>query len=156
MKAVFIQAFLATYRWSQAYSDWTDEEICKRLDEEDFEKVIRPGLRCGTPQTYLSVKEGENLIAYALFEFLEKGEVYLVEMAVLPKYWRQGLGRQMIGMFLERNPDTEKVLLVTEHINKLAQKFYESFGFSRSGYQREDFPEERFVSYELKVITSGS
>ena len=149
MKGLFIRAFLAMYRASQAHQNFLDEEIRERLAVEDFDNVILPDLRKDKSQLYLTAKLKNQLVGYALFQLLDEKTVFLVEMAVAPEYWGNGLGTKMTFSILEQWRSLTKMVLLTEKYNKIAQRFYESKGFRPSPFCKEGFSSERFRAYEI-------
>jgi ribosomal protein S18 acetylase RimI-like enzyme len=63
----------------------------------------------------------------------EKQRVELLNLIVLPKYWRKGFGKKMVGYYhkLMRDKGFKKSKLVTSPNNIDAIKFYEKAGYSK-------------------------
>ena len=150
MKALFVESFAKCYRVSGAYTNLSDQEMQEFL-ESDFEKTLRPLLYPPPARVFLGAKVGERLVGYALFEQLSEDTIYVAESAVAPDFWGQGLGRKLTLYLAENNPLVRKVVLLTERINKVSQRFYEMTGFQPSSYMHEGYSVERFCAYE-KVI----
>jgi len=150
MKEVFVDAFCAAYRASNAHTDKTDSEIQDYL-AGDFDKILHPNLHSEKPQIFLAAKASGKMAGYSLFEMLDARTAYIAELAIAPLFWNQGLGKKLTFAIVELNPGIEKIVLVTERINKVSQAFYERIGFRSSEYEHEGYPRERFCAYEIDV-----
>jgi len=150
MKEVFVDAFCAAYRASGAYTNQTDQQIQDSL-AEDFDKILHPNLHSEKPQIFLAAKSDRRMVGYSLFEMLDARTAYIAELAITPLFWNQGLGKKLTFAIVELNPGIEKIVLVTERINKVSQAFYERMGFRSSEYEHEGYPKERFCAYEIDV-----
>lgn len=111
-----------------------------------FDKKIMPRLETGQP--ILAAYDKDKIVGFAIFEKWEKQSYYLAEMAVLPEYQRQGIGKQLVFSIFDQDQDAEKILLVTAKNNRWSQAFYEKIGFKRSSFQYPNYPES-FLGYEF-------
>jgi ribosomal protein S18 acetylase RimI-like enzyme len=131
---VFLKAFLPQGRSNvEQLSAYFYDKIKPRLEEN---------------QLTVTVWDQDNLVAFAIFEKWEEQSHYLAEMAVLPDYQRQGVGRQLVFSIFDKDWQANKILLVTEKNNKWSQAFYEKIGFKRSSFQHPNYP-ENFIGYEF-------
>ena len=131
---VFMSAFLAQNRTNA-------EEL-----SDYFYKKIMPRFETGHLLD-IAIDDG-RIVGFALFEKWEPQTYYLAEMAILPSYQRQGLGRKLIFSLFDKDPATQKILLMTERRNTLAQSFYENIGFKHSSFLHPDYPPADFTGYE--------
>ncbi len=150
MKDVFVASFLAAYRISDAYSARTDESIRDFL-ADDFDKILHPNLHSPKKQLFVSAKASGKMVGYSLFETIDDRTAYIAELAISPPFWNQGIGKKLTFAVLDKLPEIEKIVLVTERINKVSQAFYERLGFASSDYTHEGYPPEKFCAYELDV-----
>lgn len=83
-------------------------------------------------------KDG-NLAAYYLGQDV-LDEVHIMQLAVAPRFQRQGLGRWMMQHEIDRKRSAgmKKILLEVRASNRAAQKLYTSLGFNIDG-RREDY-----------------
>lgn len=75
------------------------------------------------------------MIGFAIFEKWEGPNYYLAEMAILPEYQKQGIGKRLVFSIFDRDETVQKILLVSEKGNTLAQSFYEKIRFRRSFFR---------------------
>ena len=73
---------------------------------------------------------------------------YLAEMAVLPEYQCQGIGKKLVFSIFDKDPNAKKILLVTKKDNKGSQSFYEKIGFKHSSFQHPNYSKD-FIGYEF-------
>ena len=151
IEPMFIRSFLTCYRTSQTRGHMSDKDIAAYL-ENYFTKYVRPRLVSEEEQWFCFAREGDELIGFAIFEKHPNREIYVAELAISPEHWRKGLGKAMMDAILEKEPETRKILLITEHDNKLSQKFYEGLGYRRSSYMHGGYSEEVYCGYEKDVI----
>jgi len=111
-----------------------------------FEKKIMPRLEAG--QWSIVALDKDKIVGFAIYEKWDEKSYYLAEMAVLPEYQRQGIGKQLVFSIFDQDQDAEKILLVTEKGNQWSQAFYEKIGFKHSSFQHPDYP-ENFIGYEF-------
>ncbi len=131
---VFLSAYLAQDRLNiEELSSYFNEKIIPRLE---------------TGELTLATYDKDKLIGFAIFEKWEGQSYYLAEMAVLPEYQRQGIGKQLVFSIFDQDQDAETILLVTEKDNRWSQSFYEKLGFKHSSFQHPNYP-ENFIGYEL-------
>lgn len=136
---VFLSSFLPQGRASEEY-----------LSDYFYQKII-PRLRYGNMVS--AAFDGNIWVAFAIFEKWDERSYYLAEMAVLPDYQRQGIGKKLVFSILEKEPTTQKILLVTEELNRWSQSFYEKIGFIPSSFQHPDYPKQ-FIGYEFCLASS--
>ncbi len=107
----------------------------------------------GGPLALVSERGGEVTGFLMGREVAEEAEV--LNLAVMPKYRRQGHGRALVSTAVEemRSRGVQRVYLEVRESNLVAIAFYEEFGFAktgrRQGYYRE--PEEAAVLMEKKL-----
>ena len=111
-------------------------------------RKIAPRLEKGQP--IYAAFDQDRMIGFAIFEKWEGQNYYLAEMAILPEYQRQGIGKKLVFSILNRDDKAEKILLVTEKGNTSAQAFYEKIGFRRSHFRHPEYTE--FMGYEFSRI----
>ena len=153
LKSLFIPAFRSTYRLHGAFDSWTDGEVDHYLADY-FDTAIAPRLKDPSPSLrFVSVTAEGKLVGFALFEKTGQEEIYVGELAIDPEHWRQGLGRFLMEAILEKEPETKKIWLITENVNRGAQRFYESLGFQPSSQIHEGYSSDLYRGYEKSVIS---
>jgi ribosomal protein S18 acetylase RimI-like enzyme len=90
-------------------------------------------------------------VGYAVFEKIDAETIYIAELALMPEIWRQGLGRKMTFAILDKEPTARRIVLVTERINILSQRFYTSLGFKPSSYRHDGYADEAYCSFEKTI-----
>lgn len=105
---------------------WSQKQIKESLDGEH--KV------CGLEQ------DGQ-LVAYCIWMAV-LDEIHILNLAVDPKFQRQGLARQLFAALLEQGEKNgaRNVFLEVRASNLPAQNLYESLGFCESGRRRNYYP----------------
>src|SRR5437867_1985234 len=79
---VFLKAFLPQGRSNfEQLSNYFETKIKTRLNEK---------------QLVLTVWDKDKIVAFAIFEKWEEYTYYLAEMAVIPEYQRQGIGKRLV------------------------------------------------------------
>jgi ribosomal protein S18 acetylase RimI-like enzyme len=130
---VFISAFLPQGReTSEELADYFNNKIKPRLEQE---------------QLIYTVLDCERIVGFVVFERWGDQSYYLAEMAIAPEYQRQGLGKQLVFSIFDKDPTTQKIVLVTEEANRSAQLFYEKIGFTRTSFSHPDYV--NFIGYEF-------
>ncbi len=135
---IFMSAFLPQGRSDRKQlSDYFQKKIMPRFENHiENKQLIRVTF------------DDEKIVGFAIFERWPQQSYYLAEMAILPDYQRQGIGKKLVFSILDRDQGTKKIVLVTETANRSAQSFYEKIGFEKSLFEHPDYP-ENFVSYEF-------
>lgn len=110
-----------------------------------FKEKVIPRLQ--TPDLLRIAHSKHNILGFALFEPWEEGNYYLAEMAVLPAFQRQGIGRKLTFSILSQSRDTKKIVLMTDQNNHPARAFYQAIGFQSSLFRHPDYP-KNFVGYQ--------
>lgn len=122
----------------------------RRLNFNDAEKLVGMVAEFRSDTSNISVSErflkndanylvacldAERIIGFILGYRMQRYDgqndmVYIHEVGVLEDYWRKGIGKRMMGFFLEmcRSEGISKVFLTTEKSNKPAVCLYESMG----------------------------
>lgn len=129
---VFLSAFLPQGR--------NDEKTLTAY----FNQKIIP--RLTNSPLIIAALDRDQIVGFALFEKWENGEYYLAEMAVLPEYQRQGIGKKLTLSIFDKDPAAKKLVIVTDKDNVWARSFYEAIGFISSSFRHPDYP--AFVGYE--------
>ncbi len=130
---VYLAAFEAQNRLSrEVLLTYFHEKIVPRLQKDHL--------------IHLAFDE-EQMAGFAVFEKWEENIYYLAEMAVHPHYQNQGVGKKLVFSLFEKDPQAQKIVLMTETANVSTHKFYEHIGFQPSSFQHPDYP-EGFIAYE--------
>ncbi|OAG27116.1 ribosomal protein S18-alanine N-acetyltransferase [Thermodesulfatator autotrophicus] len=79
----------------------------------------------------------EKLVGYICF-WIIRDEVHLANIAVHPRYRQKGIGSKLLKTFLSfaKRKGAKRVYLEVRARNKLAQKFYQKFGFLKDGIRK--------------------
>jgi ribosomal-protein-alanine N-acetyltransferase len=105
------------------------------------------------PLVLVSERTGEVTGFFIGREAANEAEV--LNLAVMPKYRRQGDGGALVSAALEemRSRDVHSVFLEVRESNLGAIAFYESFGFSKIGRRKVYYrdPEEAAITMEKKL-----
>ncbi len=105
------------------------------------------------PLALVSERAGEVTGFFIGREAANEAEV--LNLAVMPKYRRQGDGGALVSAALEemRSRDVHSVFLEVRESNLGAIAFYESFGFSKIGRRKVYYrdPEEAAITMEKKL-----
>ncbi len=137
---VLLSAFLPQGRESsENLSKYFDEKISPRLEKDHL---------------IHSVFDQDKMVGFVIFEKWERKSYYLAEMAVLPEYQGEGIGKQLVFSIFDKDPSAEKILLLTEKANPWAQSFYEKIGFKRCSFEHPNYP-IGFMGYEFCPKTSA-
>jgi ribosomal protein S18 acetylase RimI-like enzyme len=115
--------------------------------EEYFENKVMP--RFEKELILLSATDNDQMVGYIILEKMET-TYYIAELAIRPTYQGQGLGKKVIFSILEKDPSTQKILLLTEIENRWSRGFYEKIGFIPSAYTHPDYPTD-FTAYEYNL-----
>ena len=104
-------------------SPWAREELA-----EDLEKPI---------SRYLVMLENEKLIGYAGFWLLME-EAHITNVAVLPEYRGQGLGKRLVKELIQLASDCGAKFMELECrvSNDVARRMYHNLGFLRVGLRK--------------------
>ncbi|MDQ6991817.1 MAG: ribosomal protein S18-alanine N-acetyltransferase [Mariprofundaceae bacterium] len=80
-------------------------------------------------------KDGKMLIAYLLSQDI-LDETHIMQIAVLPDYQRQGIGRQLTQLLFNDKSEQRLILLEVRASNKGAQAMYHHLGFQHIGTRK--------------------
>ena len=81
---------------------------------------------------HMVVKDGERVIGSARVQFLTDNQAKLERMAVLERYRRKGIGREML-LFLDEVWKDKRVQQVIIHAQLEVVPFYKLYGFDEFG-----------------------
>ena len=82
---------------------------------------------------HMVVKDGERVIGSARVQFLADDQAKLERMAILKRYRRKGIGREML-LFLDAVWKDKRVQQVIIHAQLEVVPFYKLCGFDESGF----------------------
>ena len=105
---------------------------------------------------YLVAKQGERAIGY-IGIWLVAGEGHITNVAVLPEFRRQGIGRKLMQSIEELAfaRETARMTLEVRKSNFVAQNLYISLGFAsagiRPGYYRDNNEDAIIMWKDLDV-----
>lgn len=83
-------------------------------------------------EIYLVYKEG-RLVGSVAFQMKTTDHAYISGLVTHPDFQGQGIGREALGLVLEKLKNIKKVDLVTHPNNERSLKLYTSFGFKQEG-----------------------
>ncbi len=139
---VYLEAFRKLY---------TELEVKDR--EEHFKETMHNELTLVKQHPdkihWLIAKNDDKMIGLAIFELFEYPNVYIRELAVLPEYQRQGIGRQLTFAILKDNSDIRKISIITRNINKPSIEFYSTLGFHPSDFCHAEYDPKKYFGMEL-------
>lgn len=95
----------------------------------------------------LAKKEGQ-VVGIAIFELNNYPNVYIRELAVLPEFQKQGIGKELNFGIIKSIPQIERIQIVTRHINKPAIDFYLALGFFKSDFCHSQYDPNRYLGME--------
>jgi ribosomal protein S18 acetylase RimI-like enzyme len=147
MLEMFIDTFIAQYRESGSFSESSDAEL-RNILQEYFAKSISLRFANKKDQYFLYAQANDKVIGFVFWEKLDEQQAYVAELAIAKDYWRQGLGKIFMQSIFAKLPDTKKIVLLTEHENEGAHRFYESLGYKPSNYMHAGYTAEKFRAYE--------
>jgi predicted GNAT family N-acyltransferase len=81
---------------------------------------------------HMVVKDGERVIGSARIQFLANNQAKLERMAVLKRYRRKGIGKEML-LFLDTVWKDKQVQQIIIHAQLEVIPFYQSCGFDKVG-----------------------
>ncbi len=96
---------------------------------------------CGGRYRHWGAWDGDQLIGFLIGEWV-LDEATLINIAVMPDYQGQGVGKRLLGQFLSWAEEQfcRQVLLEVRVSNKGAIGLYQSFGFERIGVRKGYYP----------------
>lgn len=133
IKEVFIKAFLPQKREPlEAYHAYFEKGFIPRFEKGNLVNAAY---------------SDDKMVGFAIFEKWDDQSYYLAEMAVIPEFQGQGIGKKLVFSILEKDPSINRILLVTEVKNVWSQAFYNKIGFIPSSFKHPDYP-ENFIGFE--------
>jgi ribosomal protein S18 acetylase RimI-like enzyme len=78
----------------------------------------------------------------------EANTMYINQLAVVPKFSNQGIGKALVFSIFTQLPNTKRLVVITRKINKNSIHFYEKLGFHKSEYMRSGYDSNLYVGYE--------
>lgn len=148
---VFVRSFL------EAYKNFSEEQLEITQGKEEWLrsgfKEERDEFKKGDGKVFLvSAKKNSKVVGFASFNETEnKGEVYIRQLAVDPKYRKQGIGKKLVFSINKKIDGIQKYVFVTRRINIDAKNFYTKLGFKECEYDHEGLDPKKYVGYELAV-----
>ena len=89
--------------------------------------------------TFYFIKTGDVVLGTAAYRVRSDHSVYISNVAVDPKYRRQGIARAAMSFMLEKCKGTGRIDLVTHPENETALQLYMSLGFKVESRQENYF-----------------
>ena len=89
--------------------------------------------------TFYFIKRGDILVATAAYRLRSDKSVYISNVAVDPKYRRQGIARTVMLFILEKCKGSSRIELVVHPENENAIQLYSSLGFKVESRQENYF-----------------
>jgi len=142
-RIAILEADLAHTAHQEAVVDLIDAYSRDPMGDEkplpnDVKQRLIPGLREHPTTVIFLAYEGEKAIGIALCfrgfsSFYARPLINIHDLAVLPGYRGQGLGRKLLEAVANKARELEccKLTLETQEHNYTAQKLYKSLGFAR-------------------------
>lgn len=129
---------------SKAYWGYSDKQI------ESWSELLTITKSYIETNHVYKLSDNNLTIAYYSYIYLSKKEVKLDNLFVLPSYIGTGLGKLLMNNFLDRikNTEIEKIILDSE---PNAEKFYEYFGFQKTGQIETSIKDRYLPIMELKI-----
>lgn len=111
---------------SKAYWGYSDEQI------ENWSELLTITKNYIETTNVYKLLDNDLIVGYYSYIYLNKKEVRLDNLFILPNYIGTGLGKLLMRNFLDRikNTETERIILDSE---PNAEKFYAYFGFKKVG-----------------------
>jgi ribosomal protein S18 acetylase RimI-like enzyme len=92
-----------------------------------------------TKNTFYFIKKGDVVLGTAAYRARSDLSVYVSNVAVDPKYRRQGIARAAMSFILENCNGVSRIDLVTHPENESALQLYKSLGFKVESRQENYF-----------------
>ncbi|WP_022852756.1 ribosomal protein S18-alanine N-acetyltransferase [Thermodesulfatator atlanticus] len=88
--------------------------------------------------------KGEKIIGYTCFWIIQD-EAHLANVAIHPSFRGKGYGSFLFIHFLRflRRKGVKRVFLEVRERNKIAQRFYEKFGFKKDGIRKNYYQDTK-------------
>jgi len=129
---------------SKAYWGYSDEQM------ENWSELLTITKSYIETNNVYKLLDNDLTVGYYSYIYLNKKEVKLDNLFVLPNYIGTGLGKLLMNNFLDRikNTEIEKIILDSE---PNAEKFYEYFGFQKIGQIETSIKGRYLPIMELKI-----
>jgi ribosomal protein S18 acetylase RimI-like enzyme len=142
---VFINAFM------EAYKDFSNEQLGivdkYTFLKNAFQDVVEDHEK--GDGYLLSAKLDGKVIGFAGFKETEQeNEVYISQLAVDPRYWQLGVGKELVFSIFTIKKDTARLVVIPRRINEVARQFYAHLGFTVSEYMHPGYNPQKYVGYE--------
>lgn len=142
---VFIDAFL------EAYKDFSIEQL-GISDKHTFLKSAFQDVVEDSENGkifLLSAKLDGKVIGFAGFKDTDQNnEVYIAQLAIDPRFWQQGLGKELVFSIFDIKKETERLVVIPRRINEVARQFYSHLGFTVSEYMHPGYNPQKHIGYE--------
>ena len=134
----------------------TDAEIIYRMEEACFpddcwsaRSVTEQLAASGT--VYCLLKDGDNYAGYILGSIAaDEAEIYRI--AVLPAFRKQGLGKKLMGAFLDKIKENAAVVfLEVRSRNNAAIALYRAFGFEQIAVRKRYYKDDDALIFRLEL-----
>jgi len=129
---------------SKAYWGYSDEQM------ENWSELLTITKNYIEINNVYKLLDNDLTVGYYSYIYLNKKEVKLDNLFVLPNYIGTGFGKLLMNNFLDRikNTEIEKIILDSE---PNAKKFYEYFGFQKIGQIETSIKDRYLPIMELKI-----
>ncbi len=112
-----------------------------------------------TDRFFVAMDEDEQVLGYLHLRLGEASEASIVDLAVDPDHWRDGIGTALFERAYDELPArTESMLVEMIAGNGVARLFYEHLGFERTGYRPTTIDGELYpvACYRMECISNHS
>lgn len=129
---------------SKAYWGYSDEQI------ENWSDLLTITKNYIEKNNVYKLLDNDFTVGYYSYIYLNRKEVKLDNLFVLPNYIGTGLGKLLMNNFLDRikNTEIEKIILDSE---PNAERFYEYFGFKKVGQIETSIKDRYLPIMELRI-----
>lgn len=129
---------------SKAFWGYSDEQM------KNWSELLTITKRYIETNNVYKLLDNDLIVGYYSYVYLNKKEVKLDNLFVLPNYIGTGLGKLLMNNFLDRikNTEIEKIILDSE---PNTEKFYEYFGFQKVG-QIETSIKNRYLPIMVLIL----
>jgi ribosomal protein S18 acetylase RimI-like enzyme len=100
----------------------------------------------------VTAKNGNEVIGMMEFKMTgQPGQIYIAQLAVSPKYWGKGIGKELVFSVPKLVDGVEQLVAIGRRINARGKGFFYHIGFTECKYMHPGYDPVKYIGFEYDL-----